>query len=275
MNLSFKGRLLMTGILLLPALIHIFPVLYMLSLSFKSASEVFEYPPNLIPHAFDMANYVRAFESAPLGRFLLNSLIVSLSVTLIQLFTCTLAAFALARVNFFGQKFIFVLILATMMIPGEITIIPNYLLMAKLEWLDTYAALILPFSASGFGVFLLYQFFRSIPKELEEAVTVDGASRWRFLWQFVVPLSMPALISFGVYSFVSTWNQYLWPLITTHSTDMRTVQIGVSMFRSENEASSWGVIMAATTLLVMPSILLFVATQRQFVRGMTMSGIKG
>lgn len=268
-------RLLMTGVLLLPAMLHFFPIVYMVSLSLKGAAEAFDYPPSLIPKAFDLGNYSKAVEAAPLARFLVNSFFVSAVVTLIQLFTCTLAAFALSRIEFWGRSAFFAIILATMMIPGEITIIPNFLLMAKLEWLDTYAALILPFSASGFGVFLLYQFFKAIPKELEEAVIVDGGSRWRFLWQFVVPLSKPALISFGVYAFVSTWNQYLWPLITTHSTEMRTVQIGVSMFRSENEASSWGIIMAATTLLVMPSILIFVATQRQFVRGMTMSGIKG
>ena len=274
-QLQRHQRFLATLVLCLPALAHLFPILYMLSLSFKSATEVFEYPPNLIPAAFDFANYVTAIKAAPLARFLLNSLIVSLSVTALQLVTSILAAFALARIEFPGKKFFLAVILATMMVPGEVTILPNYLTIARLGWLDTYRSMIVPSAASGFGVFLLYQFFRTIPTELEEAVRVDGGSRFRFLWQFVVPLSMPAIVAFGVYAFVATWNQYLWPLVVTQTTEMRTVQIALGMFRSENEASSWGVIMAATAILVAPSILLFVATQKQFVRGIMMSGIKG
>jgi len=268
-------RLWATVVLCLPAIAHIFPVLYMLSLSFKSAGEIFQYPPKLIPTTFDLANYVKAFESAPLARFLFNSLVVSLGVTLLQLVTSVLAAFALARLEFGGKKLLLGLVLATMMVPGEVTIVPNYLTIAHFGWLDTYVSMIAPFAASGFGVFLLYQFFRTIPMELEEAVIVDGGSRFRFLWQFVLPLSAPAVVAFAVYAFVATWNMYLWPLVVTQSTSMRTVQIGIGMFRSENESSSWGVIMAATAILVAPSILLFVATQKQFVRGITMSGIKG
>ena len=270
-----KTRWLATLILCLPALAHIFPVLYMLSLSFKTAQEIFKYPPDLVPAAFDLANYFKAFEAAPLARFLLNSLIVSVGVTLLQLVTSVLAAFALARVEFYGKKIMLGLILATMMVPGEVTIVPNYLTIARFGWLDTYTSMIVPFAASGFGVFLLYQFFQTIPHELEEAVVVDGGSKFRFLWQFVLPLSAPAVVAFAVYAFVATWNMYLWPLVVTQSTSMRTVQIGIGMFRAENEASSWGIIMAATAILVAPSILLFVATQKQFVRGITMSGIKG
>src|SRR5262249_47775610 len=158
---------------------------------------------------------------------------------------------------------------------GEITLIPNYFTFARLGWLDTFAGLVLPFSASGFGVFLLYQFFKTLPKELEEAALLDGASRWRVLWQVAVPLSWPAITAFGVYSFINAWNQYLWPLIVTQSTTMQTAQIGIGMFRSQNESTGWGVIMAATAVLIAPSLVLFGATQRQFVRGITMSGLKG
>jgi ABC-type glycerol-3-phosphate transport system permease component len=201
-------------------------------------------------------------------------LVVSATMTFFQVLTAILAAYALARIEFRGKKLILGLIIATMMVPGEVTIIPNYLTVAKLNWIDTYQALIVPFSASGFGVFLLYQFMESIPKELEEAALLDGASRIRFLFQFVVPLSMPAIAAFSVYAFVGAWNQYLWPLIVTQSTEMQTVQIGIGMFRSQNESMSWGVIMAATLILISPMLLLFVATQKQFVRGMTMGGLK-
>ena len=270
-----KARTVATAALLIPAVIQAFPLFYVLALSFKSAPEIFQYPPPLLPKSLDLANYLEALKAAPLVRFLFNSLIVSSAITVMQVITSILAAFALARIDFRGKKFAMALILLTMMIPGEVTIIPNYFTVSKLNWLDTYWSLIAPFSASGFGVFLLYQFFRTIPKELEEAATMDGASRLRFLFQFMVPLSTPAILAFSIYSFVNAWNLYLWPLVVTQSTQMQTAQIGIGMFRAQNESLHWGVIMAATVLLVAPSIALFIATQRHFVRGITVTGLKG
>lgn len=275
MSKTNKTRLWATLFLSLPALVQLFPIFYLLCTSFKVGGEVIQYPPTLLPPALKVDNYFAAFEVAPLFRFLLNSLVVAFGITAFQLLTSILAAFALARMEFRGKKALFVLILATMMIPGEVTIIPNYFTIARLNWLDTYAGLIVPFAASGFGVFLLYQFFRNVPKELEEAAILDGASRLRFLFQVLVPLSMPAIVAFGIYAFVAAWNQYLWPLVATQSTQMQTVQIGIGMIRSQNESASWGVIMAATAVLIAPSIGLFVATQKQFVKGITMSGLKG
>ncbi|MCB0416769.1 MAG: carbohydrate ABC transporter permease [Bdellovibrionales bacterium] len=268
-------RLWITLLLLVPALLQFFPILYMVSLSFKQGVEVFAFPPTVFPQSLKLDNYEAALKAAPVGRFLINSLVQATAITLLQVFTAILAAYALARTEFRGKQFFLVVILATMMVPGEVIIIPNYLTLAKLGWLDTYAGLVVPFGASGFGVFLLYQFFKTIPKELEEAARVDGASRLRFLFQIMVPLSMPAVVAFAVYAFVSAWNQYLWPLVVTQSTEMQTAQIGIGMFRAENEANSWGMIMAATTLLIAPSIALFLATQKQFVQGITMSGLKG
>lgn len=273
-KLENRTRTWATLLLLIPALVQFFPILYVISLSFKDKAEVFKYPPSLIPNHFQLSNFAAAIAAAPLGRFLINSLVIASAITLFQIITAVLAAYALARMEFAGKKIFFALIIATMMVPGEITIIPNYLTVAKLNWVDTYSALILPFAASGFGVFLLYQFMRTIPKELEEAARLDGASRLRFLFQFIVPLSMPAIAAFSVYAFVNAWNQYLWPLIVTQSTEMQTVQIGIGMFRSQNESVSWGVIMAATIIMVSPMLLLFVGTQKQFVRGMTMGGLK-
>ncbi len=270
-----RTRWLATGVLFLPALIQFFPLFYLLCISFKVGGEVIQYPPTLLPRTLNPVNYQTAWNSAPLWRFLVNSVVVASLITLLQVFTSILAAYALARLDFRGKKFMFVLIVATMMVPGEVTIIPNYFTLARLDWINTFYALIVPFSASGFGIFLLYQFFRTLPKELEEAALMDGASRVRFLFQFVVPLSKPAITAFAIYAFVGAWNQYLWPLIVTQSTDMQTAQIGIGMFRSQNESSSWGVIMAATAILVAPTIILFIATQKQFVRGITMSGLKG
>ncbi len=270
-----RRRLLVTATLIIPGLIFAFPIFYAISLSLKDKSEVFAYPPTLFPKGLCFANYLSALDSAPLMRFLLNSAIVSIGITLLQVSTSLFAAFALSRIDFKGRKIIYVLILATMMVPSEVTILPNYFTIAKLGWIDTYRGLIAPFAASGFGIFLLHQFLSELPRELEEAAILDGSSRLRFLFQIVVPLSWPAITAFAVYSFVNSWNQYLWPLIVTQSTEMQTVQIGIGMFRSQNESTSWGVIMAATVMLVSPIALIFIATQKQFIRGMMMSGSKG
>lgn len=270
-----KRRSWTTALLFVPAIVQIFPLFYLLCISFKVGGEVIQYPPELLPDRLNPANYITALEAAPLFRFLFNSVVVSLGITLLQVLTAILAAYALARAEFPGKKIWLALILATMMVPGEVTIIPNYFTVASLGWLDSYFGLIVPFSASGFGVFLLYQFFRTIPRELEEAATLDGASSLRFLFQFMVPLSAPAILAFGIYAFVSAWNQYLWPLVVTTSTDMQTAQIGIGMIRSQNESTSWGVIMAATAILLAPTLILFMATQRKFVQGITMSGLKG
>lgn len=273
----FSSRLLATCLLLVPAVLHGFPIFYMLSVSFKEAAEAYQFPPSLLPSHPVLTNYSDALNAAPLWQFMLNSLIAALGITVIQMLTSILAAYALARIEFKGRKIVLGFVVAMLMVPSEITIVPNYLMMVRTGLIDTHLALIAPFSASAFGIFLLYQFFSGVPRELEEAAIVDGASRMRFLFQILVPVSMPAIVAFGVFAFVSAWNQYLWPLVVTQSTAMRTVQVGVGMFRSEQEATSWGMVMAATSILVLPSIALFIATQKQFVRGLVSSGagVKG
>lgn len=271
----WSTRLLAMTLLLLPAALHGFPIFYMLSVSFKEAAEAYRFPPTLLPSHVAFGNYSDAMNAAPLWQFMLNSFIAAIGITVIQMLTSILAAYALARIEFKGRKFVLGVVVAMLMVPSEITIVPNYLMMVRGGLIDTHLALIAPFSASAFGIFLLYQFFRAVPRELEEAAIVDGASRMRFLFQILVPVSMPAIVAFGVFAFVSAWNQYLWPLVVTQTTAMRTVQIGVGMFRSEQEATSWGMVMAATSILVLPSIALFIATQKQFARGLVASGGKG
>ncbi len=262
-------------LLAIPAALQLFPLFYLLCLSFKTGGEAMEYPPKILPRAVTFVNYVQALNIAPLGRFLFNSLVVAASITVLQTLTAILAAYALARMEFRGKGLVFGFFVATMLVPGEVTIIPNYFALARVGWIDAYAGLIVPFASSGFGVFLLYQFFRTIPKELEEAATLDGASRLRFLFQIMVPMSAPAIAAFAVYSFIGAWNQYLWPLVITQSTNMQTAQVGLGMFRAQNESLSWGVIMAATAMLMAPTVILFTAAQRHFVRGLTMGGVKG
>lgn len=256
------------------ALVVLFPILFALSTSLKSGAEVNRYPPTLWPHALDLGNYPAALEQAPLARFLLNSFVQAGTITLGQLATATLAAFAFTFIAFPGRQTLFFLFLSTLMIPGEVTLIPNYLTVRSLGWLDTYAGLVAPYLATAFGTFLLRQFFLTIPRELEDAARIDGASRRRFLWTIVLPLARPALATLAIYAFLSAWNQYLWPLLVVNSTQMRTVQIGLALLQSQ-EIVSWGLVMAGVILIILPTVLLFLFGYRHVVRGLTAGAVKG
>jgi sn-glycerol 3-phosphate transport system permease protein len=256
------------------AAVVLFPILFALSTSLKTGAEVNRYPPTLWPHVPDWGNYRAALAQAPLPRFLLNSLIQAGTITLGQLATATLAAFAFTFIAFPGRQALFFLFLSTLMIPGEVTLIPNYLTVRSFGWLDTYAGLIAPYLATAFGTFLLRQFFLTIPRELEDAARIDGASRRRFLWTIVLPLARPALATLAIYAFLSAWNQYLWPLLVVNSTEMRTAQIGLALLESQ-EIVSWGLVMAGVILIILPTVLVFLFGYRHVVRGLTAGAVKG
>jgi sn-glycerol 3-phosphate transport system permease protein len=256
------------------AVVVLFPLLFAVSTSLKSAAELGRYPPSLWPHAPVLDNYGEALTKAPLGRFLLNSAVQSGAVTLGQLLTSSLAAFAFAFIEFPGRRALFFAFLGTLMVPLEVTLIPNYLTIRGLGWLDTYPALVAPFLATAFGTFLLRQFFLTIPRELADAARIDGCSRRRFLWTIVLPLARPALATLAIYAFLSTWNQYLWPLLVINSTAMRTVQIGLALLQSQ-EAVSWGLVMAGVVIIVLPTAVVFLLGYRHVVRGLTAGAVKG
>jgi len=268
------GRVATDAFMVAAAVVVLFPVLFAISTSFKGAAEVDRYPPTLWPHTFTLDNYIAALRQAPLARFLLNSLVQSGTITLAQLVTAALAAFAFSFMEFPGRQALFFAFLATLMIPGEVTLIPNYLTVRSLGWLNTYAALVSPYLATAFGTFLLRQFFLTIPRELHDAARIDGASRRRFLWAIVVPLSRPALATLAIYAFLSSWNQYLWPLLVVNSTDMRTAQIGLAWLQS-SEVVAWGVVMAGVVLIIVPTVALFMVGYRHVVRGLTAGAVKG
>jgi sn-glycerol 3-phosphate transport system permease protein len=262
------------ALMVLVALIVLFPLLYAVGTSVKTAGEVNQYPPSLIPRAFDLSNYPAALRVAPIARFLLNSLIQSGAVTLGQLVTSALAAFAFSYIEFRGRQLLFFLFLSTLMIPAEVTLIPNYLTMRSLGWLNTYPALVAPFLATAFGTFLLRQFFLTVPRELWDAALIDGCSRLRFLARILVPLARPALATLAIYAFLSTWNQYLWPLLVINSQQMRTVQVGLALLQSQ-EAVAWNLVMAGIVMIVAPTLFLFLAGYRHVVRGLTAGAVKG
>ena len=261
-------------LLIITAVIMLFPLYYAFVVSFMRPDEAAAYPPHFWPANFNFVNYDTVLRRLPIPRFLLNSLIVAVIVVIGQLVTASLAAYAFAMREFRGRNAIFLLFLATLMIPFEVTIIPNFQTVQAWGWIDTYAGLASPYIASAFGTFLLRQFFLTIPKELHDAAIVDGCGSFRFLWQIVIPLSRPALGTVAVYGFLQTWNHYLWPLLVTNQPQMRTIQIGLR-FLSNEEAQAPTLIMAGVILAVVPTIAMLVLGQRQLVRGLTAGAIKG
>jgi sn-glycerol 3-phosphate transport system permease protein len=250
------------------------PLLYTLFISIMPASEI--YKNRVIPSAIQFSNYVRAFTNPtyPFLRFILNSFIVSTSVMLGQMLTCSMAAFSFAFLNFKGKKLLFILILATMMVPGEATIIANYLTISSMNWLDSYQALILPYLTSAMGIFLLRQNYLTFAKELHEAARLDGCSNARFLTSIVMPLSRPALGALGAYVFLNTWNQYMWPLLVTNTASHRTVQIGISMLY-DIDAEALGLMMAGVIIVIVPSLSIFIFMQKQLINGLMAGAVKG
>ncbi|TVY07830.1 carbohydrate ABC transporter permease [Paenibacillus cremeus] len=261
-------------LLTLLAAVILYPVLYAFLTAFMTQSEAMSYPPALVPHQLYWDNFRAVLHFVPIARFMGNSLIIALSITLGHLLLGSLSAYAFANIRFAGKPFWFALFLSTMMIPWEVTMIPNYLTVRAWGWLDTYPAMIVPFLASAFSTFLLRQFFLQLPGELFEAARMDGCGHWRTYALIVLPLARPALATVAVYSFLNAWNTYMWPLLVTNSPKMRTVQIGVSMMQSE-EFTSWSAVLAGVVIILLPSLLLLVLGLKQLVRGMTAGAVKG
>jgi ABC-type glycerol-3-phosphate transport system permease component len=252
----------------------LFPLWSAFTISMLTDTEVASYPPRLAPTTLHLTNFRRALEQAPLLRYLFNSVTQSTIVMLGQLITASLAAYAFAFIDFKGRRVIFLIFLSTMMIPWEATIIPNYLTIKALRWTDTFQGLSSPFLATAFGTFLLRQFFLTLPKELHDASTIDGCGNLRFLVSIVLPLARPALGTLAVYSFLQTYNQYLWPLLITNSQDMRTVQIGIALLQDE-ERFMFNNVMAGVVLILIPTFTLFIIGNRQLIRGLTAGAVKG
>ncbi len=255
------------------ALVTVAPFLWMLLTSWKELGDILTYPPRWLPTRFIVDNFISAFEAAPFGRYYFNSLFIATSVTVGQLITCSLAAYAFARLQFRGRDVLFYIFLGTMMIPGQVTMIPGFLVLHWLGWIDTYAALIVPGLASAFGTFLLRQFFLTIPRDLEDAASIDGCSRFGVLWRIILPLSKPALATLAVFTFMGVFNDFLWPLVVTSSEEMKTVQLGLAIFRDRYQ-TDWGQLMAASVTATAPILVVFFFAQKYFIAGITMSGLK-
>lgn len=265
--------LLLHMVIYILALAVLAPFIWMFLTSFKDMSEIFVYPPKWFPEKFNLDNYVKAFEAAPFGRYYLNSIFVAATVTVGQLITCSMAAFAFARLKFWGRDVLFFIFLGTMMIPYNVTMIPSFMVLYWLGWINSYQALIVPGLASAFGTFLLRQFFMTIPKELEEAAYIDGATKLQVLRKIIVPLSKPALATLAIFAFMGVFNDFIWSLIVLNSEDMSTVQLGLAIFR-DRYITQWDLLMAGSVTAVMPILIVFFFAQKYFIKGITLSGIK-
>lgn len=261
-------------LLLLGALITVGPFAWMLSTSIKPDADVFQYPPTLFPATPQWGNYLEIFTVIPFGRAFLNSMITTISITVLQLIVCSMAAYAFACMQFRGRETVFLIYLAALMVPPQVTIIPNFILVRSLGWIDTYQGLILPFAFSSFGTFLLRQYFKTIPKELLEAARLDNCNHWRIYWHIVLPLARPALGALAIFAFVSQWNNFLWPLITTTRAEMQTVTVALSTLQGQYN-TDWPLLMTGGVIAVAPVLLIFILGNRAFIAGLTSGGFGG
>jgi multiple sugar transport system permease protein len=267
-------RALLYVVLTIGAAAMLFPFAWMVSTSLTSDAQLFVTPPQLIPSPAQPENYTRVADLYPVLAFMRNSLIVAGVSTSLQLLSSAMAAYAFARLSFRGSNLLFLVYLATLMVPLQVIIAPLFIEMRYLGFVNSYPGLILPGIASAFGTFLLRQAFLTLPRELEEAAFIDGASHWTVFRRIVLPLSGPSLATFGIFAFMASWNSFLWPLVVTNSLDMMTLPVGLSNLQGQY-STAWNLVMAGSTISVIPILIVYLAAQRYVVRGVALSGIKG
>jgi multiple sugar transport system permease protein len=269
-------------LVLVPAtIVLIFPFAWLVVTSLETSGEALHFPPLLTPHVLKPGNYAAAVRAAPFGRFFLNSTVVAVTTVVSNLVLCSLAGYAFARLRFLGRGALFAVIMATLMVPFQVTMIPQFVIT---KWLGVHVlagiginhigALILPNAATAFGIFFLRQFFRTLPVEYEESARVDGASRLTVLWRIVLPLSAPALATLAALTFLDSWNNFLWPLIAVTSTDQMTLPLGLATFQGAHQ-TEWPLLMAGNVMSLAPMLLIFFAAQRYFVRSVAATGLAG
>jgi multiple sugar transport system permease protein len=252
------------------------PFLWMVSTSFKGLDEVYAFPPSFFPELLRWSNYAEAWQAIPFSRFFFNSLFVAAATTIAVVLTSSMAGYSFARLRYPGRDLLFLAYLGTIMIPFPVLIIPLFILMRQLGLVDTLAGLILPAAFTAWGTFLMRQFMLSIPREIEEAARMDGASFWRIYLQIIMPLSRPVVATLGIFTFLGSWNDFLWPLIMISSVENKTLPLGLTMFQAQVPIKTpRQLVMAAATFSVIPVLIVFVLGQKYYVRGIATTGLKG
>lgn len=268
------GRTLLYILLIISGAVMIIPFAWMLSTSLKDGGAVLTMPPQWIPNPVTLDNFRQIFDLYPIGRMFFNSLLVAVAVTLGQLLTCSMAAYAFARLKFRGHNVVFLLYLATLMVPFQVTITPLFIMMRIFGWINTYQGLILPGVFSAFGTFLLRQAFMTIPTEYEEAAYMDGASPLTIFLKIILPLSKPALATLSVFSFMGSWNSFMWPLFIVREESLMTLPVGLATLQGR-WVTEWNLVMAGSVITVLPMLILYLVAQKYLVQGYVMSGLKG
>ena len=254
------------------------PIFWMLSGSLKTTAEIRSIPPTLLPSSLRWQNFVDAWNAAPFGRFYINTLITTAIGSSAELLNAVLTAYAFVFIRFPKKNLVFILLLLALMIPDEVVIIPNYVFIAHMpggSWINTYQGIIVPGASVAFGAFLLRQAFLGLPREVIDAARVDGCGHLRLLRDIVVPMAMPSIITFGMISLVAKWNEYLWPLVVTNDSSMRTLTVGITYLFDSEGATEWGVVMAATIFVIAPLLVVFLWAQRHIIEGITSGATKG
>ncbi|WP_309106305.1 carbohydrate ABC transporter permease [Arthrobacter sp.] len=271
---SALNRALVVALLALATAVILLPIAIIAFTAFKPAAEVNAFPPTLIPGQWTLDNFARIFQELPFARLIANSFIFAGGVTLFALLFDSLAAYALARIDFTGKKILLIAIIASLMIPFQATLVPVYQLASELGWVNTFAALIVPRAADAFGIFFLRQFFLSLPRDLDNAARIDGASEWRVYWNIVLPNAMPAVLTLGVFVFVNNWNDLLWPLIFTTDREMGTLTSGLTLLTGPGGIVPYGVMMAGALVAILPLAAIFMFVQRRFIESVATTGLK-
>lgn len=261
-------------ILIIGAVFILLPFIWMILTSVKPSNEVLQVPVKWLPSKIQWQNYVEAFNSAPFFTYFKNSVIVTVIITCGELLTTILAAFAFSQLEFKGKQILFLILVATMMVPGEILVIPNFVTLAQLGWINTYKALTIPWCASVFSIFLLKQQFDSVPDAYYKAAKMDGCKDFRYLFTVLVPMSKPTIVSIALLKIINSWNSYMWPLIATNTNDMRTLPVGLAFFSTE-AGVKYNILMAFSLMIVLPAFIVYLFTQKYIIQGVSKTGLKG
>jgi len=268
------GYVALYGLLILFSVFMLVPMAFAVVGSLKPEAEIFAVPIRWLPSSPQWQNYILPFQKN-IGRYFVNSMIVSIVQTFSPMLLCSLAGYSLAKFNYPGRQLVFLFILSTIMLPIQVTLVPTYLIIKELGWVNSYLGLIVPGLATTFGVFLMRQFFLSLPSEYMDAARIDGASEPRILWSIMVPMCRPALSALGIFSFTASWNSFLWPLVVVNQDEMRTVPLGMVFYMGEQRVPEYGQLLAVSVIATIPVLILFIILQRELIRGAAMSGLKG
>lgn len=255
-------------------IIFVFPFIWMLSTSLKTTAEAIQIPPTIIPNEFIFENYLKGWNSGPFFRYLGNSIFITSAILIIQFIVMVPAAYAFSKIKFKGEKILFGIVLVGLMVPPQITFLPVYIMMSKLGLINSYIPLILPFMTSSFGIFLLRQSFMQVSDEILEAARLDNASDFKIMWKVMLPIAKPAMITFGLFSFIYHWNNYFWPLVMSNNDLVRTLPIGVAMLKESEGVTNWNIVMAGNIMLTAPILIIYTFLNEQIKRAFAYSGIK-